>query len=33
MDNPLEFYSSRVPKKQRKRTILEEMMADPNFMA
>ena len=33
MDNPIDFYSSRVPKKQRKRTILEEIMSDPDFLA
>ncbi|CAG0921798.1 unnamed protein product [Notodromas monacha] len=31
LDNPLDFYSSRVPKKQRKRTIVEELLADPDF--
>lgn len=28
VDDPLDFYSDRVPKKQQKRTILEELIED-----
>uniref|UniRef100_A0A5S6QUP5 Fcf2 domain-containing protein n=1 Tax=Trichuris muris TaxID=70415 RepID=A0A5S6QUP5_TRIMR len=28
VDNPIDFYSSRIPKKQRKSTIIEELLAD-----
>ena len=28
VDNPIDFYSDRVPKKQRKQTILEELIED-----
>ncbi|KFD48813.1 hypothetical protein M513_10297 [Trichuris suis] len=28
VDNPIDFYSSRIPKKQRKNTIVEELLAD-----
>ena len=28
MDNPVDFYHSRVPKKQRKRTLVDELLAD-----
>ncbi|XP_061883859.1 deoxynucleotidyltransferase terminal-interacting protein 2 [Entelurus aequoreus] len=31
VDNPLDFYHSRVPKKQRKRTMVEELLADEEF--
>ncbi|KAL1022421.1 hypothetical protein UPYG_G00026750 [Umbra pygmaea] len=31
VDNPVDFYHSRVPKKQRKRTIVEELLADAEF--
>ncbi|XP_061738967.1 deoxynucleotidyltransferase terminal-interacting protein 2 [Nerophis ophidion] len=31
VDNPLDFYHSRVPKKQRKRTMVEELLADEDF--
>ncbi|KAM4873149.1 deoxynucleotidyltransferase terminal-interacting protein 2 [Thomomys bottae] len=31
VDNPADFYHSRVPKKQRKRTIVEELLADSEF--
>ncbi|XP_016431100.1 deoxynucleotidyltransferase terminal-interacting protein 2-like isoform X2 [Sinocyclocheilus rhinocerous] len=31
VDNPVDFYSSRIPKKQRKRTIVEELLADAEF--
>ncbi|XP_054996324.1 deoxynucleotidyltransferase terminal-interacting protein 2 [Sorex araneus] len=30
-DNPADFYHSRIPKKQRKRTIVEELLADSEF--
>lgn len=30
-ESPLDFYSSRLPKKQRKRTLVEELMADAEF--
>lgn len=28
IDDPLDFYSDRVPKKQQKKTILEELIDD-----
>lgn len=31
VDSPLDFYSSRIPKKERKRTIVEELLADAEF--
>ncbi|CAJ0952286.1 unnamed protein product [Ranitomeya imitator] len=31
VDNPIDFYHSRVPKKNRKRTIVEELLADSEF--
>uniref|UniRef100_A0A0M3HXD1 Fcf2 domain-containing protein n=1 Tax=Ascaris lumbricoides TaxID=6252 RepID=A0A0M3HXD1_ASCLU len=31
VENKADFYSSRIPKKQRKRTIVEELMADEEF--
>ncbi|XP_007468169.1 PREDICTED: deoxynucleotidyltransferase terminal-interacting protein 2 [Lipotes vexillifer] len=31
VDNPADFYHSRVPRKQRKRTIVEELLADSEF--
>ncbi|NXS54760.1 TDIF2 protein, partial [Brachypteracias leptosomus] len=31
VDSPIDFYHSRVPKKQRKRTIVEELLADSEF--
>ncbi|XP_029465630.1 deoxynucleotidyltransferase terminal-interacting protein 2 [Rhinatrema bivittatum] len=31
VDNPVDFYHSRIPKKQRKRTIVEELLADSEF--
>uniref|UniRef100_UPI00398F8073 deoxynucleotidyltransferase terminal-interacting protein 2 isoform X2 n=1 Tax=Pristiophorus japonicus TaxID=55135 RepID=UPI00398F8073 len=31
LDNPVDFYHSRVPKKQRKRTMVEELLADAEF--
>lgn len=31
VDNPADFYHSRVPKKQRKKTIVEELLADSEF--
>jgi hypothetical protein len=30
-DSPADFYHSRVPKKERKRTIVEELLADSDF--
>lgn len=30
-DNPADFYHSRIPKKERKRTIVEELLADSEF--
>ncbi|PSN49587.1 hypothetical protein C0J52_14219 [Blattella germanica] len=30
-DNAVDFYNSRLPKKQRKRTIVEELLADSDF--
>ncbi|XP_028857737.1 deoxynucleotidyltransferase terminal-interacting protein 2 [Denticeps clupeoides] len=31
VDSPVDFYHSRIPKKQRKRTIVEELLADAEF--
>ncbi|XP_078416933.1 deoxynucleotidyltransferase terminal-interacting protein 2 [Cetorhinus maximus] len=31
LDNPVDFYHSRIPKKQRKRTMVEELLADVEF--
>jgi len=31
VEAPVEFYSSRVPKKQRKQTLVEELLADAEF--
>ncbi|XP_051951078.1 deoxynucleotidyltransferase terminal-interacting protein 2 [Xyrauchen texanus] len=31
VDSPVDFYNSRIPKKQRKRTIVEELLADAEF--
>ncbi|KAM4033380.1 deoxynucleotidyltransferase terminal-interacting protein 2 [Anomaloglossus baeobatrachus] len=31
VDNPLDFYHSRIPKKDRKRTMVEELLADSEF--
>ncbi|XP_029906235.1 deoxynucleotidyltransferase terminal-interacting protein 2 [Myripristis murdjan] len=31
VDNPADFYHSRIPKKERKRTMVEELMADAEF--
>ncbi|CAJ1060514.1 deoxynucleotidyltransferase terminal-interacting protein 2 [Xyrichtys novacula] len=31
VDNPVDFYHSRIPKKERKRTMVEELMADAEF--
>ncbi|XP_073675491.1 deoxynucleotidyltransferase terminal-interacting protein 2 isoform X2 [Garra rufa] len=31
VDSPEDFYSSRIPKKERKRTIVEELLADAEF--
>ncbi|KAM3912853.1 deoxynucleotidyltransferase terminal-interacting protein 2 [Leptodactylus fuscus] len=31
VDNPIDFYHSRIPKKDRKRTIVEELIADSKF--
>lgn len=31
VDNPADFYHSRIPKKQRKKTIVEELLADAEF--
>ncbi|XP_011402671.2 PREDICTED: deoxynucleotidyltransferase terminal-interacting protein 2-like [Amphimedon queenslandica] len=31
IEGPGEFYSARIPKKQRKRTIVEELLADQDF--
>jgi hypothetical protein len=28
VDDPLDFYSTRVPRKQQKRTVLEELIQD-----
>eukprot|EP00062_Callorhinchus_milii_P003299 gi/632940445/ref/XP_007885323.1/ PREDICTED: deoxynucleotidyltransferase terminal-interacting protein 2 [Callorhinchus milii] len=31
LDNPVDFYHSRIPKKQRKRTVVDELLADAEF--
>ncbi|XP_031430505.1 deoxynucleotidyltransferase terminal-interacting protein 2 isoform X2 [Clupea harengus] len=31
VDSPIDFYHSRIPKKQRKKTIVEELLADAQF--
>ncbi|XP_048395219.2 deoxynucleotidyltransferase terminal-interacting protein 2 [Stegostoma tigrinum] len=31
LDNPVDFYHSRIPKKERKRTMVEELLADAEF--
>ncbi|KAJ8279637.1 hypothetical protein COCON_G00067030 [Conger conger] len=31
VDSPVDFYNSRVPKKQRKRTMVDELLADAEF--
>ncbi|XP_060934443.1 deoxynucleotidyltransferase terminal-interacting protein 2 [Limanda limanda] len=31
VDNPVDYYHSRVPKKERKRTMVEELLADAEF--
>ncbi|XP_069836417.1 deoxynucleotidyltransferase terminal-interacting protein 2-like [Dendropsophus ebraccatus] len=31
VDSPIDFYHSRIPKKQRKRTIVEELLVDSEF--
>ncbi|KAM7409948.1 hypothetical protein PAMA_001435 [Pampus argenteus] len=31
VDNPIDFYHSRIPKKERKRTMVEELLADAEF--
>ncbi|KAM4548082.1 deoxynucleotidyltransferase terminal-interacting protein 2 [Odontesthes bonariensis] len=31
VDSPVDFYHSRIPKKERKRTMVEELLADANF--
>lgn len=31
VDSPADFYHNRVPKKERKRTIVEELLADAEF--
>jgi hypothetical protein len=31
LDSPADFYHSRLPKKERKRTIVEELLADSDF--
>ncbi|KAM8924731.1 deoxynucleotidyltransferase terminal-interacting protein 2 [Pelodytes ibericus] len=31
VDSPVDFYHSRIPKKERKRTIVEELLADAEF--
>ncbi|XP_042675839.1 LOW QUALITY PROTEIN: deoxynucleotidyltransferase terminal-interacting protein 2 [Centrocercus urophasianus] len=31
LDSPIDFYHSRIPKKQRKKTIVEELLADSEF--
>ena len=31
VDSPADFYHSRVPKKDRKKTLVDELMADANF--
>ena len=31
MDNAADFYSSRIPKKERKQTLADELLADAQF--
>ncbi|KAJ8973578.1 hypothetical protein NQ317_001604 [Molorchus minor] len=31
MDSPLDFYNNRLPKKQRKKTLVDELLADAKF--
>ncbi|KAI5095108.1 deoxynucleotidyltransferase terminal-interacting protein 2 [Silurus meridionalis] len=31
VDNPIDFYHSRIPKNQRKRTVVEELLSDAEF--
>ncbi|MBN3293697.1 TDIF2 protein, partial [Polypterus senegalus] len=31
VDNPIDFYHARIPKKQRKRTLVDELLADADF--
>lgn len=31
VDSPADFYNNRVPRKQRKKTLVDELMADANF--
>lgn len=31
MDSPVDFYHARIPKKERKKTIVEELLADAEF--
>lgn len=31
VDTAAEFYSNRVPRKERKRTLVDELMTDANF--
>jgi DNA-directed RNA polymerase subunit N (RpoN/RPB10) len=31
VDSPADFYSSRIPQKERKRTLVDELMADAEF--
>lgn len=31
VDTPVDYYSSRITKKERKRTIVEELLADAEF--
>ncbi|KAF8796681.1 Deoxynucleotidyltransferase like protein [Argiope bruennichi] len=31
VESPIEFYSSRIPKKQRKQTLVDELLADAEF--
>ena len=31
VDNPVDFYHSRIPKKERKKTLVDELLADQEF--
>lgn len=31
LDSPADFYHARIPKKERKKTIVEELLADSEF--
>lgn len=31
VDNPTDFYSSRIPKKERKQTLVEELLVNEDF--